>query len=579
MNSAKKATNQRRTLHFSSKKRAAISPSRCPLLLVSAPIFLAIALISGCSSSSPASARTAGTAATNNFAPPFDGHAVGDISNLVWDLPYGEPLTLYPPNAADYSSAMAVSNLCDPLMRRNPNGSIGPNIATSWSQPNPLTVVFTIRTDIRFWDGDPLTTADVVYSMDQDLNPDSIMSFYYANVNSVRASGASTVTVKFSKPNALFLQEMESIPGMIFEKKYSEAEGKNIGTAQGGIMCSGPFKLVKWSSGNDIQLARNNNYWNPAYRAHAASVTLDFITDSSAISAALTSDEIDGAFDLPPAILPRLESSSTGNALLGEPQQYLTLSVANPSGPLKNIDLRHALFASIDRPALAKEVFDDSATANYTLLQSGAWGWDPAGPQVKSLWQAAYPPFVKANTISTSAAKKLVKESGYRGQTIPLAIPSGNATFTETAELIEQNAQSIGVNVSIDSLQSLQYSNALSYANYRSGIGLILQAAYIFSGSPLELVPFEVVGGQTYNYTNYNNPTVDRLLSEAEQTFDAAEQTKLLIEAQAIYEQAYTATNLLNLDEITYLNKNLSGIATTFNYISEPSLATIGSAK
>src|SRR5215813_14392684 len=112
----------------------------------------ALATLAAACSSSSGSATPPATSA--NLVTGTYGTAKGDLSSLTWDLPYGEPNTIDPPNTAFYSSALIAANLCDPLLRLNPNYSISPNVAT-YQQPNPLTLVFNLRRGVKFWDGSP----------------------------------------------------------------------------------------------------------------------------------------------------------------------------------------------------------------------------------------------------------------------------------------------------------------------------------------------------------------------------------------------------------------------------------------
>jgi peptide/nickel transport system substrate-binding protein len=71
-------------------------------------------------------------------------------------------------------------------MRLTPQFTIEPSLAESFSQPDPLTKVYKIRSDVSFSDGSPMTTADVVFSLRRNLNPASYWYFAYTNVKSVR---------------------------------------------------------------------------------------------------------------------------------------------------------------------------------------------------------------------------------------------------------------------------------------------------------------------------------------------------------------------------------------------------------
>src|SRR5262249_16805964 len=193
-----------------------------------------VTLSAACSSSSGPAAPAATSA---NLVVGAYGAAKGNLTSLTWDLPYGEPNTIDPPNTAFYNSALIAANLCDPLLRLNPNYSISPNVAT-YQQLNPLTLVFNLRRGVKFWYGSPMTSADVVWSLQHSASPSTAVAFLYANVKSITATGPLQVTVKFKRPDSLFLFEMATFVGMVQEKRFAQRAGGKLGSAAGKIMCS-----------------------------------------------------------------------------------------------------------------------------------------------------------------------------------------------------------------------------------------------------------------------------------------------------------------------------------------------------
>ena len=288
------------------------------------------------------------------------------------------------------------------------NGNPGPGLASSWTMPNSKTTIYTIRRGVKFWDGTPLTPLSVAYSLNQAMQPSTAVSFFYANVASIKATGPYQVTISMKKPDELLPKELATFVGAVVEKKWAEKVGAALGTPKGGLMASGPFKFDSWTAGQNIQLLRNNAYWDPQYQAHAAHVTLKFVSDSTALSEALSAGELDGAYEVPPAVIPSLKHSTTGSLAFGPSRQYYSIYVMRPAGPLADLTLRKAINISIDRPAIAAKVFNGAGTACYTSLVPTSWD-----PEALSAWQAAYVPFEGEYAYNLAAAKQLV--GGGRG--------------------------------------------------------------------------------------------------------------------------------------------------------------------
>ena len=91
------------------------------------------------------------------------------VPSVVWAT-NRDVISLDPIFALGYPEYTAESLMCESLLRQAPDGSIEPGLATV-ANPSPTRMVFTLRPGVRFWDGHPVTSADVVYSLDRDMNP------------------------------------------------------------------------------------------------------------------------------------------------------------------------------------------------------------------------------------------------------------------------------------------------------------------------------------------------------------------------------------------------------------------------
>src|SRR5215469_4990575 len=112
------------------------------------------------------------------------------VGSVTWAV-YRDVNSLDPIFAFDYPENTADSLMCESLLRQAPDGEVVPGLATM-SQPSPNRLVFTIRPGVTFWDGHPVTPADVVYSLDRDMNV-RLGGFYvviFSRVRSIAATGA-----------------------------------------------------------------------------------------------------------------------------------------------------------------------------------------------------------------------------------------------------------------------------------------------------------------------------------------------------------------------------------------------------
>ena len=98
------------------------------------------------------------------------------VSSVAWAT-NRDVISLDPITSAGYPEYTADSLMCESLLRQAPDGSLQSGLATV-SNPSPATLAFTLRPGVKFWDGHPVTSADVVYSLDRAANPK--LGGYYA---------------------------------------------------------------------------------------------------------------------------------------------------------------------------------------------------------------------------------------------------------------------------------------------------------------------------------------------------------------------------------------------------------------
>ena len=123
--------------------------------------------------------------------------------------------------------------------------------------------------------------------------------------------------------------------------------------------------------------------------------------------------------------------------------------------------------------------------------------------------------------------------------------------------MIQASAQAAGFNVEIQQAQPIDYANAGYDAAAREGLDMSIGVSFANAPSPVESMQFSVVAGSPYNYTNYSNPEITELLDTAWQTDDQVEAAEALVRIEEIYMDQYLSENLLQLDEVAFVNNDL----------------------
>ncbi len=212
----------------------------------------------------------------------------------------------------------AVQHVRGAPQQQQPDGSIKDGLGTI-ATPDPTTYVITLKDGVKFWDGTPMTADDVVYSLGRARDP-KLGGFYpqvFTRVKDIKATGPLEVTITLTEPDYWLRGELSGPAGVVVEKAYVEAKGQKYGTVDGGAMCTGPFKLDSWKTGEGVTLVKNDAYWNPSKGAHISKVTFKGYPDDAAVTAAFQTGELSGYYPLQLTTLDQLKAVVRGEGLPG----------------------------------------------------------------------------------------------------------------------------------------------------------------------------------------------------------------------------------------------------------------------
>jgi peptide/nickel transport system substrate-binding protein len=538
---------------------------------LSAPTLAAI--LAACGNSSGGSSGTNGTTTAGLVGTAVTTPApTAELDQLKWGLFY-EPGPLDWIYDYNYEENTVVTNITESLMRLTPQLSFEPGLAESYSAPNDLTHVYTIRQGVKFHDGSPMTTADVVFSMKRHLNPASYWAFAYFNVKSIEQTGTWEVTVHMKRPDVIFPGLMATPAGGVGPQAYVTAKGKNYGTAKAGPVGTGPFKFTSWNAGSNITLSRNDSYWDTAHAPKTKSVVFSFIPEESTMTAGLLSGAIDGAYHTPYSGLSQLRSSSVGTLYLGKSMLFSVIYISTTSGPLANINVRKALLKAIDRQALASTVYSGAATPlPSTMTPLGQWSY--AQDQATAAYNKLPPP-----VLDLEGAKKLMQGVDTSG-TIVIATRASFQRYINIATIVQDAGKKLGLNIQIKPINPNDYGNIFFSDSARKGIDMFISENYADIPEPLETLYVTVTpqppNALTYNYDDYNNPTVTSELNQAVAQSDPSKRASHIIAAQSVLAGQPATLPLVSPAVPLFLNKRATGAPASFCYLYYPWARDVG---
>lgn len=418
------------------------------ILLISAAL-----MVSACGSASGGS--TGG--------PPGSGGtlrvAVGSDAGCVDPQQVGSNDTIY-----------SLRQIVDSLTDQDPaTGRIVPWLATKWEvSPDATTFTFHLRDGVTFSDGTPLT-AEVVKANFEAV-PDlgalgALAQGYLSGLKSVTAVDPTTVKVVFGQPNAQFLQATSTF-SLGIESLASVRKTPQERCSQ-GVVASGPFTLDKYVPSQSIQLARRSGYawgsslWKKTGEAYLDRVEFTVVPESGVRVGSLQSGQVDVIGAVGRADEAALKGAGIALPARANPGVVFNLGLNNSRPALKDVKVRQAILAAIDRRQIADTVFPTGTRPATSVLSHTTPYWTDLGGDL------AYDP---------AKAKALLDEAGWRGDGIrtkdgarlSLVVDwfANAATNQPALELIQQQLKAVGIEIVLKQQQIAQIVKVQQSGNF-----------------------------------------------------------------------------------------------------------------
>jgi peptide/nickel transport system substrate-binding protein len=491
------------------------------------------------------------------------------VPSVTWAV-YRDVNSLDPIFAFDYPENTAISLMCESLLRQAPNGSIGPGLATV-ANPSPTKLVFTLQPRTTFWDGSPVTAADVVYSLDRQMDP-AYGGFYglvFSRVQSIQATASNQVTITLKQPDYWLEGELASMAGVVIQKSYAVKEGKNYGTPAGGIMCTGAYEFKSWTAGAGVTAVADPHYWNSAVKPLVQQIVVKGVPDAASFNSGMLTGAIQGSYYAGDPALSQLERSSAVKVYQGPGQATDAFIVSATTGPLANVKVRQALSLALDRKALVSDVYQGAALMPRWLANPGTFGYGAA------VFDAAYS---KSPVLTQDVAKarQLVQAAGMTGQTITIGTSSQIANIATETGAYQQAAEAIGLKVVLKSVSAQNFINFFTSAQARKGVDGFVTVNYGDYADPAALLATIVLPGASQNYDNFNNPQLTAVLEQARGTADPDKRAALVAKAEQMAASLLPWIPNVQPTSILMLSKNLTGAVASFSYMFAPWANSLG---
>ena len=423
---------------------------------------------------------------------------------------------------------------CSGLVKVTPNFDYAPDLAEKWDTPDNKTIVFHLRPNAKFQNGQPVKASDVKWTFDSLLAPNftSSKKSGYAAVDHIEAPDDHTVIVKLKEPNAGIFDNFTylAVPTGADTNVYRT---KPIG--------AGAYKVIDYRPDDRVELDAFDQWHGGAPKIKH--VTVRIIPDATTRVLELRRGTINFEVNqIPFENVAEFDKSPDFKVVKtpGSVYQYIAINLRDPI--LSKLKVRQAIACAIDREKIIRDIQRGYARPTETMLAEGHWA------RATNLPSFPYDP---------AKAKQLLAEAGYPNGFTFTFKTSTDAEANLRAQAIQQMLKQVGITMNIQSNEMSTFyadigkGNFQMYSLSRNGISDPDFYSILFHSSN---IPPE---GQNRGY--YSNPRVDQLLLEGRSTFDRAKRKPIYEEIQKILATDLPYISLYMQDNVAVMRSNIDG--------------------
>jgi peptide/nickel transport system substrate-binding protein len=407
------------------------------------------------------------------------------------------------------------------LMKFGSDGKLQPQLAASVSQPDSRTYVYHLRHGVKFWDGNEMTSADVVGSLEYQSAPGSQTATYYTNVQSIEADDRYTVTVTLKHPDDSWPYTV-AYEGVIFEKSFLDAHKTTMGNPGVLIQATGPWKIDSFNPTTGIELSANPFWWGG--KVPFERISFKFFATEQNEALAMRSGDIDVAFPNSRAF-----ASTSGAKIVSWPNNNIGFLAMNVNiAPWNDIHVRRAVAFALNRDdIIAANGGSSYASALFTLdsVSDDLFGLRTLGTAAQV---DAATTSIQRYQFDLAEAKQEIAASAYpHGFSASIDIADfGN--FPDIAQIVQANMRRIGIDLQIKTVTTDAWITEL-YGKKDFGVALVTShsSSPDPSGQTSYLLGSQNIPAGGLNYAAYAPPEVDKLLADGLATSDPAQRLRI----------------------------------------------------
>jgi peptide/nickel transport system substrate-binding protein len=392
------------------------------------------------------------------------------------------------------------------------SGKYVPNLATGYTlSDDKLTWTFKLRTDVKMHDGSTFTAQDMKTAIDRILSHKDFTWYavFQSYVTGATVVDPATVQITTGKPYATCVVDLPApIPTGYYNQVGEDAFRK-------APMSCGAWKFVSQTLNSDVKYTRFDDYFDAARKPNWKNLTFQIVPDETARVAGIKTGALDIAYGLTAASAAQFQGDSNNKInetkATGAAYIFMVDNVFPDPSPLKDLNVRKALWMAVDREGIAKSLYGGFAIVDPSPIPPSMLGYDDTA---------------KPLPYDPNQAKQMLAAAGQSNLTVTLN--SYNSTVTvpvvdKLATTIASFWNQIGVKTTLNIVDSATYLTAWRGRQIKSA-GLLGGPVYFFvEPSRLTLAYYQTKAP----YSTISDPTMDALSDAINQETDTDKRTAL----------------------------------------------------
>lgn len=453
-----------------------------------------------------------------------------------------EPPQLDPQKTTDTVSMMVLNSVMEGLVRLDKKGGYMPGMAKSWKvSDDGLTYTFTIRDDAKWSNGTPVTAADFEYGIKRALDVNTASEYSYILFDIVGAEEAisshgsldnvgvkadgNTLTITLKRPTPYFLGICAFATTLPCNEAFYTKHADKYASEADQMIYNGPWVISSWQHDTEIDLAKNDKYWNKD-QIKLKKVTMYMITDTSTAMTMFYNGELD-IVAVPGSYLAEVAKKGYKTSTYSDLSTFY-LEVNMTDKYTSNANFRKALSCAYDASSFIKGVVKNNSQVPKGLVPSGILcnGKDyrvQAGDlNVYSFDKTK----AKAYLATAMTELGIAKASDIK---ISILCDEGDVTKAYAAAIQEMYVSTLGIKVDIQQMTFQARLQKMTSKDFQ----VVLAGWGPDYNDPMTYLDMMVTGG-TNNHTYYSNATFDNYITSAKNDPNQTSRYNTLVKAEKL---------------------------------------------